>query len=184
MNEAAMERFNDVYGKFEAGSRSEALKGLQDLLNSLDDPWEKTALLYHETLFLVEMEETKKARECLDSFKAMLSSLGEPPTDGYQDKLPNNLAVMAGYTEMRVLLAEKKETEALKRIEDLVSQYPKQLSISGFDQILGEIQTHRGFLLVNAGRYAEAKTILENSSPPRTLEGDRFQLSWHLLLSA
>jgi tetratricopeptide (TPR) repeat protein len=166
MNEPETQRFNEACRKFEAGNRAEALQELRSLARSLGDPLDKAALLYHEVLFLVDMQEIAEARQRLESLKSMLASLGEPPRDGYQDELPRNLAVMLGYTEMKVLLAEQNETKALQTLEELFARYPKQLSIPGFRQIHDELVTYRGFFLADAGRWTEARPFLENASPP------------------
>jgi tetratricopeptide (TPR) repeat protein len=168
MNDPETQRFNDAYRKFEAGNRTEALLELRSLAPGLVDPWDKAVLLYHEVLFLVDMHEIPEARQRLEGLKLLLASLGKPSVDGYQDELPRNLAVMFGYTEFKVLLAEKNQTKALQTLEELLSRYPKRLSTPGFHEILDELGTYRGFLMADADRWVEARPFLENASPPES----------------
>jgi tetratricopeptide (TPR) repeat protein len=166
MNQTESKRLADIYQKFEAGDFFDALQELRELSTKLDDPWEKAALRCYEALFLAEMGRVPEARQRLEEFKKSLTLLGESPSDGYQDDGPHNLAAMVRYTEFKVLLAERKQPEALQLLEDLVSGYPKLLSTPGFAAISAEVQTLRGFLLADAGRWKEARAFLENASPP------------------
>lgn len=166
MNESQTERFNAIYRKLAEGNRAEALRELRELARALDEPWSKTALLYHEALFLLEMARVTEARQSLENFKTALGSIAAPPLDGYEDDLAHNLAVMGAYTEVRVLLAEHKEERALKVLEDLLLRYPKQLSIPGFREILVQIKIYHGMLLADVDRWKEARSVLEDAFPP------------------
>jgi tetratricopeptide (TPR) repeat protein len=166
MNQTESQSLSDIYQKFEAGDHVDALQQLRELSTKLDDPWEKAALIYHQALFLLEMNRVPEARQQLEEFKKSLALLGESPSDGYQDDGSHNLAVMVRYTELKTLIAERKQPEALEVLEDLVSRYPKQLSLPGLSAISEELQTDHGFLLADAGRWKEAKPFLENASPP------------------
>lgn len=166
MNPTESQRLTDIYQKFEAGDHVDALRQLRELSTRVDDPWEKAALWYHEALFLVEMGQIPEARQRLEEFKKSLTLLGELPPDGYQDDLSHNLAVMVRYTELKVLMAERKQPEALQVLEGLVSRFPKQLSIPGFTEVSEELKTYHGFLLADADRWEEAKPFLENASSP------------------
>jgi tetratricopeptide (TPR) repeat protein len=166
MNHTESQRLAEIYQEFEAGDYVDALQQLRELSTKLDDPWEKAALICYEALFLLEMSRVPEARQRHEDFKRSLTLLGESPSDGYQDDGPHNLAVMARYTELKILVAERKQPEALELLEDLVSRYPKQLSIPAFSAISQELQTQHGFLLADAGRWKEAKPFLENASPP------------------
>jgi tetratricopeptide (TPR) repeat protein len=167
MNQTESQRLTDIYHKFGAGDHADALEQLRELSKELDDPWERAALNDYEALLLVQMGQIPEARQRLEEFKKSLTLLGELPPDGYQDDPSHNLAVMVPYTEFEVLLAERKQPEALQVLEDLVSRFPKQLSIPGFSTISEELETLHGFLLADAGRWEEAKPFLESASPPQ-----------------
>ena len=167
MNDAQKRFLDDAYRKFEAGNRIEALKELRDLSQSLDDPWDRAELLYHETLWLEKLDAVKEARERLEDLRRALHSLTEAPADQFEIDIPVSLTVMAGYAEITVLLAEKNESEALRSVERLLSKYPKQLSNPDFRELFDEINAHHGFLLADAGRWIEARPILEAASYPR-----------------
>ncbi|MGA8766109.1 MAG: hypothetical protein WB559_03740, partial [Candidatus Acidiferrales bacterium] len=171
MNQTETQDLTEAYRKFEAGDHADGLQQLRDLSSRLDDPWDKAALLCHEALFLVEMSQIPEARQRLEAFKKALASLGEPPPDGDQDDLPHNLQVMVRYTELRVLIEERKQPQALEVLEDLISRYPKQLSIPDFRAISEEIETHHGFLLADADRWEEARPFLEEASSRELWKG-------------
>ncbi len=166
MNETDTQRFNELYRRFEAGDCAEALQGLRNLAGTVDDPWDKAELLYHETMFLLAMNNVPGARERLEDLKKAVASLTEPPQDGYEIDVSISVPVMALSAGVEVSVAEGKGAEALRLLEDLVTQYPKQLSTPDFRQISNEIKTHRGMLLANAERWAEARPFLEEACPP------------------
>jgi tetratricopeptide (TPR) repeat protein len=171
MNETETQRFEEAYRMFEAGNCLEALRDLRALLEMVDDPWDKAEVIYHETLWLVDLNEISEARRRLCDLQTALEALTEPPADRYEIEMPISLTVMARYAELEVLLAEKKEAEALRLVEDLFSRFPKQLSTPHFAQLKNEMDAHYGFLLSNAERWAEAKAILKHSTPPEHWKG-------------
>lgn len=158
------QRFNDLYNKFNEGHFPEALGELKQLMKEVSHPWAKVALLYHEALFLLEMRETSDARDRLEDFKRALASQGAPPDDSFVDDLPLNLAVMALYTEVRVLYMEGERPRALEALDELNSRYPKQLSVPGFEQTRNDLEALRGMLLSEAHRWTEARPYLEKAS--------------------
>jgi tetratricopeptide (TPR) repeat protein len=166
MNEIDTQRFNEVYSWFEARNYLHALKGLRDLASTIANPWDKTELLYHETIFLAEMHNIPEARQRLEDLKKAVTSLIESPSDGNIYDLRIGLPVLARHAEIRVTSEERNEPEALRLIEDLISHYPKQLSLPELRNISEEITTLRGFFLANAERWVEARPILEEASPP------------------
>lgn len=54
MNPADLKRFEELYDKHDTGDREAALRGLQDFARDIDEPWEKTELIYYETLWLLD----------------------------------------------------------------------------------------------------------------------------------
>ena len=91
--------------------------------------------------------------------------LPEAVLDTSDDTRPANLVVMVRYAELKTLLAERNQVQALEVLEDLVSRYPAQLSGPGFE-ILKDIDLHHGFLLADAGRWREARPFLEKADAP------------------
>ena len=166
MNEIDTRRFNEVYELFEARDYLQALDKLRDLARRIDNPWDKTELLYHEILFLIEMGNVPEARQRLEDLKRAVASLVKSSSDGQKADLRISLPVLARHAEIRITSEERNEPEALRLIEDLVSRYPKQLSLPEFRNISEEITTLRGFFLANAERWVEARPILEEASPP------------------
>jgi tetratricopeptide (TPR) repeat protein len=167
MEDTITKHLNEMYRKFEGGKQAQALQELREFSQTLHDPWDKTEFLYHETLWLLELSDVKSARGKLGELKANVSALTTPPEDSYEIVLPLSLTVMTGYAELKVLLAEKNESEALNLVEWLLSRYPKQLSTPDFKVLFDEIKTHQGFLLANAERWTEARPILETAVFPR-----------------
>jgi tetratricopeptide (TPR) repeat protein len=171
MNDSDRQYFNHLYEKLEAGPDGEGLQELRDFARRLDDPWEKAELIYHEVLFLLDLDNTWEARRRLKDLQKALSKLGESPADAYELDVSISLPVMARYAEARVAFAEGNERETLQFIKDLEARYPKQLSMPDFSTIRDVVGTLKGILLADAGQWAEARTILEDATPPEAWKG-------------
>jgi tetratricopeptide (TPR) repeat protein len=166
MNKIDAQRFDAVRPKYEDGNYIQALQELRNLAISIIDPWDKAELLYNEILFLVAMDKIVEARHRVVALNRAITSLVDQPSDGFEYDMQTSLPVMARHAELRVTTKEEKPTEALRLLEDLVSRYPKQLSITEFKTVSQEIETLRGVLLGDLGRWDEARHFLEGASPP------------------
>jgi len=166
LNEIDTQRFNEVYSRFEAGEYSRALQGLRDLAGGIVDPWDKTELLYHEAMFLLEMRKIAEARQRVADLNEALESLVKTPSDGDEYDVRVSLPVMARHADLKVAIKEGKTLEALQLIEDLITRYPKQLSLPQFRTMFDEVKMLRGVILADAGRWKEAKPFLEDATPP------------------
>jgi tetratricopeptide (TPR) repeat protein len=166
MNPTNARRFDDAYKKYEDGNYSRALQELRELAKDLSNPWEKAEVDAHEVIFLVELDEIPAARQRVEELNKTVGSLISKPVDGYEYDLEVSLPVMVRYLEIRVAHAEGKTCEGLQLLEELVSRYPKQLSIAEFREISQQLHVLRGFLLADLGRWGEAETCLESASPP------------------
>jgi tetratricopeptide (TPR) repeat protein len=166
MTENDAQAFEEICRKFAANNNLEALQALRHLTSRIADPWERAELNYREIMFLVEMHNVSEARQRLEDLKRTQVSLIGPPSDSHEIDSRFRLPVMVNHAEIRVTTEEGKEIEALQLMEDFVSRYPKQLSLAEFRPMTEEIATLRGFLLANAGRWADARPFLEKTSPP------------------
>lgn len=166
MNPTNARRFDGAYKKYEDGNCSQALQELRELAKDLSNPWEKAEVDAHEVIFLVEMDEITAARQRVEELNKTVGSLISKPVDGYEYDLEISLPVMARYLEIRVAAAERRAHEALSLLDELVSRYPKQLSIPEFRDISHQLRSLRGFLLGDLGRWEEAEPQLESASPP------------------
>jgi tetratricopeptide (TPR) repeat protein len=171
MTENDAQVFEEVCRKFDANDHLQALQELRDLVSRIDDPWERAELNYREIMFLVEMHSVPEATQRLEDLKRTLVSLIGSPSDGYEAGSRFSLPVMANHAEIRVAIEEGKELEGLRLIESFISRYPKQLSLPDFRPMVEEITTLRGFLLGNAGRWADARPFLEQAPPPKGWKG-------------
>jgi tetratricopeptide (TPR) repeat protein len=166
MNEVDARRFNDVYSRFDAGDYAQALHGLRELAAGINDPWDKAELLYHEAIFLLEMGKVPEARQRVVGLDKALASLVKSPSDGDEFDVGTSLPVMARHADLKVTIKEGKTQEALRILEDLLTRYPKQLSLPQFQTMSEEVKTLRGLLLGDLGRWEEARPFLEEASPP------------------
>src|SRR5260221_572436 len=107
-------------------------------------------------MILVEMHNIPDARQRLEDLKKAVASLTEVPPDGYEFDVQVSIPVMARHADLMVTIKEGKTLEALRLLEDLVSRYPKQLSIPEFRNAFQEVTTWHGMLLAEAGRWEEA----------------------------
>jgi tetratricopeptide (TPR) repeat protein len=171
MNELTLQGLNHAYSKFDADNFDDAVEELRSLAATVSDPWEKAELLYHESMFLLESNKIVEARQRVTELAEALAMLVPSPSDGYEYDVPITLPVMACHANLKVTAKEGKTLEALRLIEDLITRYPKQLSIPQFQMMFDEVKTLRGVLLGNARRWAEAKPYLEEATPPETWRG-------------
>ena len=173
------EAFEEVCRKFEAHHDAQALQELRDLFSRVDDPWDMAWLNYQEILFLVDMGNAPDARQRLEDLKRTLASRVDlkAPSDVGELNPHITLPMLHRHAEIRVAIAEGKEGEALKLIEDLEARYPKQLALPEFKALREDVATIRGFLLANAGRWDDARLCLENVTP---LEERKGQHSYYL----
>jgi tetratricopeptide (TPR) repeat protein len=168
MNENEEHAFDEILRKLQARNDSQALLELRELAKRVEDPWDRAWLKYNETRFFVEMGSATEARRCLEELKKALAFLVAPntPSDGCELDASIGLPMLARHAEIRVTTEEGRVTEALRLIEDFVSSYPKQLSLSEFKDLSEEVRTLRGFLLAGMGRWQDAKRFLEGVNPP------------------
>ncbi len=165
MNATDAQRFREAIRKYQGDNLSEALQEFQELSNSMTDPWDKAEIETHEVMVLVEID-VPAARLCVDELKRAASLLVRSPLDGYDYDREISLPLMVRYGEIRVTHAEGKTYEALRLLDELVSSYPKQLSIAEFRETSQQVHVPRGFLLADLERWDEAKACLESASPP------------------
>ena len=179
MNEHDAYAFEEVCRTFEAGDDLEALQRLRELARRVEDQWDRAWLIYQEIRFLVDMHEASEARLRLGTLKKMLDRLVNvnAPADSSELDPHVTLPMLAHHAEIRVTTEEGKETEALHLIEGFKSHYPKQLALPQFKALADEVATLYGFLLANAGRWREARRILEDVIPP---EASRSQRAFYL----
>lgn len=168
MNENEDLDLDEALRKFEAKDDSGALQQLRNLASRVGDPWDKAWLKYYEIRMLVDMHNGPEAKHQLDDLQKLLFSLvgSHSTSDGPELDSPVSLPMLARHAEIRVVNEEGRDSEALQLIEDLVSAYPKQLSLPEFKGIAEEIATLRGFLLGSLGRWGNARLFLEGATPP------------------
>ncbi len=168
MNENEDLALDEALRKFEAKDDSGALQQLRNLASRVGDPWDKAWLKYYEIRMLVDMHNGPEARHQLDDLQKLLISLvgSHSTSDGPELDAPVSLPMLARHAEIRVVNEEGRDSEALHLIEELVSAYPKQLSLPEFKGLAEEIATLRGFLLGSLGRWGDARLFLEGATPP------------------
>src|ERR1700733_3127254 len=115
MNQSDALRVMEAYREFEAGECIKAVKGLREFADRIDDPWTKAELLYHQIVFLAQMDDAVHARSCFNELKTAVGFLlRDLVLDTSDDTPPANLAVMVRYAELKTLLAERNEGQALR----------------------------------------------------------------------
>jgi tetratricopeptide (TPR) repeat protein len=172
MTKAEVRRCEELLARHAAGECADALKGLHTLVEAVSGPLDKAGLLYHEVLWLLELGDVPAARSRFEEMKNKLGAggIGSLPPDNGRFDLNASLGFMALFAEASVLIAEGDSTKALLVLQDLVSRYRKQLSLKKFGEIRGEILTRFGMLLGNDNRWPEAGPLLEQASPPQSLQ--------------
>jgi tetratricopeptide (TPR) repeat protein len=163
--EKLVQRAENLYA---AGMTDEAIRILDDLIREVSGHSDKFGLLYYQMMWLLDKGAVSHARNKLNEMRAEMSYLnGSVAQDSDLDDLAANLAVIERFAEARLLMKEGADRLALGVLEDLISRYPKQLSLQKFRELNGEAEMHRGILLANADRWLEAGVFLERAIPPR-----------------
>jgi tetratricopeptide (TPR) repeat protein len=170
MNDNDRKHFNRLYERLEAHAEAQTLQEFADFAKALEDPWDQAELIYHQVLFLLDMDNPTEARQRIEDLKRSVSALTEPPADSYEVDVTTSLPVMSRYAEARVAFHEGKQ-ETLQLVLDLESTYPKQLSTAEFATIRDVLQTMRGHLLAGSGKWLEARPVLEGAYPPEAWKG-------------
>src|SRR5712692_11726277 len=163
MNAMDVQRFKEVYSRYTSGNYPQALQGFRELANESTDPWDIAELHCHEVVCLAEMNEIPEARQRIEHLKKEVASLITSPSDGYEYNWQTSLPAMVRYAEIRVVMGEEKTDEALRLLNELVSRYPRQLSIPEFRTLSQELGMLRGILLGDLGRWGEAQAFLESA---------------------
>ncbi len=171
LNRSNAQRFDEAVRNYERGNYSQALRELQALAVEVVDPWDKAEVLYHEIITLVVLQKISEARERLAELNKIVGALIKVSADGCEYDLQTSLPVMARHAEIRVAVEEGNSAEALRLLDDLTARYPKQLSIPEFRTVSKELTSLRGMLLGDAGRWVEAKPLLESTAPPEPWKG-------------
>ena len=159
MTEREERILEELQAKFVAGDRVHALEGVRELLQNAKSPMDRIEFLWAETMCLALMGRLADARQNLDDLKAFAEPILKRPPDMSAPTPQTRLAVMCRYAEMKVAEQEGDEKEALRVAQELLASYPKQLAAQ---EILEEVSVRRAFYLANAGRWAEAKPLLEH----------------------
>jgi len=166
MSRAARRQFKNAIKLGAAGKSEDALRALRNLIDQTCNSVDKAGLLYHEVLWLLETESIPQARERFEEMQMQMASIAPPAQDADQMDLGASLSVMLRFAEAKLLMKERNDAAALDVLEDLMSQYPKQLSLRKLRDLRGEIEMHRGIILANADRWLEAGVFLERAIPP------------------
>lgn len=165
MDERESQLFEEACHKRDAGRDADALQDLRALIRSVTDPADRAGLLYHEVLWLIDLEDASMAKERVEELKRLVATIAASSPDSSQIEASISLKVMSLFADAKVLLAENQEAKALPVLDALVSNYPKQLALPNFREILAEAQVDRGFILADQEKWGEARAALESVAP-------------------
>lgn len=171
MDEREAQLFEEAYHKREAGRHADALRDLRALILSVTDPADKAGLLYHEVLWLADLDDAPMARKRVEELKRLVAAIAGSSSDSPQLEVPISLKVMALFADAKVLLTENDETKALRVLDTLVSDYPKQLTLPNLRKTMAEAQVVRGFILADQAKWEEARAALESVTPLEEQKG-------------
>jgi tetratricopeptide (TPR) repeat protein len=166
MNRGARRQFKNAVKLGSVGKINDALQELQSLIDQTSNCVDKAGLLYYKIFWLLDIEAVPQAREAFMEMQREAAKIGPPPKDAGQMDLGASLSVMLRFAEAKLLMKERNDAAALDVLENLMSQYPKQLSLRKLRDLRGEIEMHRGIILANADRWLEAGVYLERAIPP------------------
>jgi tetratricopeptide (TPR) repeat protein len=167
MNSNELSQFDRLYEKFEKGHRESALAELEEFAQLVNDPWERAELGYHKILWLLDLGRLPEAKLALNDFEKSVGRLvPTPPSDDPTD-FSVRLTIEMLSAQIKVAYMDRDNIRALRILNDLMFRYPHSLQASLFDPIFNQMQTYRGLLLANLGRWTEARPFLERPPCPK-----------------
>jgi tetratricopeptide (TPR) repeat protein len=146
----------------EAGHLSEALAEYRALAENLNDPEDRTGVLLYEINCLVRLGDTSVARKRLAELCGLIWPTGRGPLDSEHHNREICSTLHAKYFEAELFRLEGNEAQGLASLNQLLAEYPKHLGTSEHRWLHQMVQTSRAAILVELGRYAEAKPLLES----------------------
>jgi tetratricopeptide (TPR) repeat protein len=141
------ERFEQAIALRDAGQVEQALEDFASLVISTTDLQEKASLVLNEATCLTIMRRFDEARERQEE------ALRISPTV--------EIRASADFGTAAIDALEGRDAEALARFDKLLHDYGQLLSAPGHRDVYYETQMRRGSLLVGAGRFREARAVLE-----------------------
>ena len=161
--------FEDAIELCYSGKPADAIQSLHKLAGSVALPADKVGIGYHEVLWLVELKKIPEARRRFSEIQSQLLSI-DRVVDLEDRQLLTTLTVMLSFVEAKLLIEEGDKVSSLKILDRLSTNAVSTPSTAAFERMRNEVQTLRGFLLVDSRRYGEALPILESASPPPNWE--------------
>jgi hypothetical protein len=143
------ERFKHAVELRDAGEVEEALREIAALAGSAPDPEAKATLLLNEARCYRLLGRLPEAKEHLVLARSIM-----PKTEGLL-YLEEEDAMLRWH--------EGDRATALKILDGLHAEYGRYLVRGGHEDLYARIQSSRGMLLAELGRYSEAVPLLEQS---------------------
>ena len=173
MNDSERQQFEAAYALYLSGERGEASKELEALARSTAYPADRIGILCHLASWSLEAGDLVGARKIFNELNELVRSLSLSAPDSNQDDLAANLTIRAKFVQARLLNEEGDPEQAAKILDELVDQYPGQLSLEYFTELFNHVQLLRGIFKADKGQWSEAGPLLEQAVPPKGLEGLR-----------
>src|SRR5712664_3240202 len=145
------------------GRFKEAITEFTRLAEDTPDPIDKAGILLNAATTLRALGECDLARSKLDAVRELV-----PPSQGACSNIESDsrsvfLTISVEIEEADICRVEGNKKEALAKLDDLMSRCCHKLQEPDFRGSYENIQTLRGFLLVDLGRWNEALPILEEA---------------------
>jgi tetratricopeptide (TPR) repeat protein len=153
------ERLEKAVAMRESGRVKEALREFVSLTESATDPEEKASVLLNEARCYRLLGRLPEARERLALARSIM-----PKTEGLL-YLEEEDAILHWH--------EGDRATALKILDGLHAEYGRYLVPGGHEGLYTRIQSSRGMLLAELGRYSEAAPLLERSLESNSSEIDK-----------
>jgi tetratricopeptide (TPR) repeat protein len=169
MSAIQRQAFEDAIKLCYSAKPADGIRSLHKLAGSVALPADKVGIGYHEVLWLVELRRLPEARQRFFEIQSQLLSI-DRVVDLDDRQLVTTLTVMLSFVEAKLLIEEGDKVSSLKILDHLSTNALSAPSTPAFEKMRNEVQTLRGFLLVDAGRYRDALPILESASPPPNWE--------------
>lgn len=159
------------------GKLREAFDEFLGVAAGIDDPIDKAGVLLNAVTTLNVAGEYEEARRHLSAARLLVPSLAESLVEGQYDDRLFKLQASLDFEDAEIFSFEGRLEIALAKFDSILEKYGQRLQQLQFRETYEMVQSRRGFLRVDLGRWREALPVLEEAE---SFEGRKSEIYFYL----